>query len=127
MTETELKRILVVEDDPTILDTLKIFLESEGYLVQIAENGFIALELLKNCKMPHLILLDMKMPVMNGWEFAAEFSAKYNHRAPIVVMTAASDAKQRASEITSSGWIGKPFDLDELLGVIKKNMRDTST
>ncbi len=117
------KTILVIEDDQEILLTVKEFLELEGYNAQTAMNGFEALELLKTGAIPNLILLDMKMPIMNGWQFALEFLDKHDHCAPIVVMTAAADSEQRAKEISAIGWIGKPFDLNQLLELIKKHER----
>jgi CheY-like chemotaxis protein len=90
-----------------------------------AENGIIALELLKKQGLPDLILLDMIMPEMNGWQFANEFAAKYDHLCPIIVMTAAADAQQRAKDINASGWIEKPFDLNKLLLVIKQHLKAT--
>lgn len=123
MTDLKQKSILVVEDDPNILSALSTFLESEGYRVLIALNGSIALELLKKDKVPNLVLLDMMMPVMNGWQFALEFVARFDHLCPIVVMTAAADAQKRAEEISAIGWIEKPFDLDRLLALIKKHER----
>lgn len=117
------KKILVIEDDKDILYAIKIFLESEGYMVYIAENGFEAMEILKKSGVPHLILLDMKMPIMNGWEFAIEFLDKHDHLAPIVVMTAAADAEKRAKDISAIGWIEKPFKLEALLKKIKMHER----
>lgn len=114
------KFILIVEDDETISSTIRAFLESEGYAILTAVNGAEALDQLKNKSMPHLILLDMKMPVMNGWQFALEFLNRHDHKSPIVVMTAAADAEQRAKDIHAIGWVGKPFLLDELLRTIKK-------
>ena len=119
-TTSNQKTILVIEDDKTILFTVKEFLKMEGYDVQTAENGFAALELLKTGVIPNLILLDMKMPIMNGWQFASEFLAKYDHKTPIVVMTAAADAEQRAKDINANGWVSKPFDFDHFLKMIKK-------
>ncbi len=123
MTRIEKKTILVIEDDRDILSTLREFLEFEGYEVKTAENGFTAMTLLKTFDPPHLILLDMRMPVMNGWQFAIEFLNKYDHTTPIVVMTAAADAEQRAKDINAIGWVGKPFDLNALLEKIKKHER----
>ncbi len=117
------KTVLVVEDDETILFTVKEFLESEGYTVQTALNGFEALELLKKSEIPNVILLDMKMPIMNGWQFAIEFLDKHDHSAPIVVMTAAADAEQRAKDIGAIGWIEKPFDLNDLLKKVRMHER----
>ena len=122
-TDQKKKSILIIEDDPDILLALKTFLEVEGYAVRTAENGFEALKLLNDGEMPNLILLDMKMPVMNGWQFAIEFLAKHDHLSPIVVMTAAADAKQRAKDIDAIGWVSKPFELDELMKVVRKYER----
>jgi len=122
-TSTNQKIILVVEDDEEILSSVKMFLELEGYKVLIAPNGFEAMNILKTTGIPNLILLDMKMPIMNGWEFAIEFLDKHDHNAPIVVMTAAADAEERAKDIHAIGWLAKPFDLDVLLAKVKKYER----
>lgn len=122
MTITKLKTILIVDDDQDILFALSSLLEDEGYIVQVAENGIAALELLKK-NLPQLVLLDMIMPLMNGWQFSQEFVSKYDHLCPIVVMTAAADAEQRARDIRASGWIEKPFDLNNLFTIIKKHMK----
>lgn len=119
----EQKLILVIEDDVDIRNSLKVILEGEGYAVLTAENGFDAMEILKTSKIPNLILLDMKMPVMNGWEFAIEFLSKHDHLSPIVVMTAAANAEKRAGEISAIGWLSKPFELDEMLKMVKKYER----
>jgi CheY-like chemotaxis protein len=62
----------------------------------------------------------MMLPVMNGWQFAIEFVAKFDRHCPIIVMSAAVDAKQRAKDIGAVGWIEKPFAFDKLLELIKK-------
>ena len=118
-----MKKILIVEDDKDILFAVGSFLESEGYEVKTAENGVEALKSLQDFGIPSLILLDMKMPVMDGWQFAAEFNARHDHSAPTVVMTAAADAAQRAREIRADAFVGKPFSLDNLLATIKKHER----
>lgn len=122
-TSTNQKLILIIEDDTEILSSLKIFLELEGYKVLTAQNGLEAMNILKTSGIPNLILLDMKMPIMNGWEFASEFQGKHDRMSPIVVMTAASDAEQRAKDIHATGWVSKPFDLDVLLEKVKKYER----
>jgi len=91
----------------------------EGYEAFRASNGREALDLVGR-GMPDLILLDMKMPVMSGWEFAAGLQKAYAKRAPIVVMTAAEDARDRAREIGAESWISKPFELDELVRAVRR-------
>jgi CheY-like chemotaxis protein len=60
------------------------------------------------------------MPVMDGWKFAAEFNARHDHSAPIVVITAAANAKQRAEDIQATNWLGKPFKLEDILAIVSK-------
>lgn len=114
--------ILIVEDERVILNTLRDFLESEGYSTLTASNGKMALDILSKSGMPHLIILDMKMPVMDGWEFAEKLSEQYMNRAPIIVATAAVDAQQRAKDVNAVDWVEKPFILDELLEKIQKHI-----
>lgn len=111
--------VLVIEDDRDLLDLMSEILESSGYAVIRAENGRVALASVAE-QMPHVILLDMRMPVMNGWEFAREFRARHDRRAPIVVVTAAADAETRAEDIGADDWIGKPFDIQVLLAAVAR-------
>lgn len=121
MAETRPKTVLVVDDDQDILSIVSLILEEEGFKVETAADGREGLEAVEQ-GMPDLILLDMKMPIMNGWEFAREFHARYDNKVPIVVLTAAEDAKKRAEEIGAVGWIGKPFDLDHVVSVVERNV-----
>jgi CheY-like chemotaxis protein len=113
--------LLVVDDDRDLLDLMTLILGDAGYETLVAENGRDALAMVAR-QMPDLILLDMKMPVMDGWEFAREFHAHYDSQVPILVITAAADAGRRAKEIRADGWIGKPFDVDELLASIQRTL-----
>ena len=110
--------ILVVDDDEVILSTIESFLTDEGYSVMIAVNGKEALACVDEyC--PFLILLDMKMPVMDGWAFAAAYRERPAPHAPIIVMTAAHDSRGRAAEIAADGFIAKPFDVDHMLDLVR--------
>ena len=111
--------ILVVDDDPGILAMLQDLLESEGIAVRTASNGEEALAALAEMT-PSLILLDMRMPVLDGWGFAERYRARaFGY--PIVVMTAAESAKRWADEIGATGYIAKPFDVNELLQTIERH------
>ena len=113
------KPILVVDDDPGILAMLRDLLESEGLIVRTASNGEEALDALSELA-PSLILLDMRMPVLDGWGFAERYRARaFGY--PIVVMTAAESAKRWAEEIGATGYIAKPFDVNELLQTIERH------
>jgi CheY-like chemotaxis protein len=109
--------ILVVDDDPDMQDVMVLALEAGDYQVCRASNGQEALERVEACA-PDLILLDMRMPVMDGWTFAAELRRRYGDRPPIVVCTAAEDAQRRAREVDAVGCLSKPFELDELLRLV---------
>ncbi len=120
MTEPDQKAILVVDDDPSLRDMIAMTMEMEGFSVLTAADGQEALSAVER-GMPALILLDMKMPVMNGWQFAAEYHSRFDRKAPIVVLTAAHDARERAREVGAVGWIGKPFDLDILINTVRRH------
>ncbi|MCL5962256.1 MAG: response regulator [Chloroflexi bacterium] len=113
------RAVLVVEDDLDLLGLIETVLEEEGYEVMAATDGKEALDKIA-VQMPGLILLDMRMPIMDGWEFSARFRKAYDKAAPIIVLTAAEDARARAAEIEAEGYIGKPFDLDDLLKRVKQ-------
>lgn len=114
--------VLVVEDDADLLTLLEIVLADAGYRVRTAADGRAALDRVAE-EMPGVILLDMRMPVMNGWEFAREFRARYATGCPIVVITAAENARARAEEIGADGWLAKPFDLDDVLRSVARHLQ----
>jgi CheY-like chemotaxis protein len=113
--------ILVVEDESDIRESLKDALESEGYRVLVASNGLEALGMLPELRRPSLILLDLMMPVMDGWEFAEALQANAELATiPIVVVTAfGREAETR--KIASRGAIAKPVDLDLLFDMVKRH------
>jgi CheY-like chemotaxis protein len=111
--------ILVIEDDLDLLGLVELLLRDAGYRVRTASDGLQALERVSE-EMPGLILLDMRMPVMNGWEFAHEFRARHGRACPIVVVTAAENAQLRAAEVEAEAWLAKPFDLDDVLRTVAR-------
>ena len=111
--------VLVVEDDPDLVDLLQVILQDVGYRVATATDGLEALARVQ-AEMPSLILLDMRMPRMNGWEFAAEFRARWGRACPIVVVTAAENARLRAEEIGADGWLEKPFELEDVVRAVER-------
>ncbi len=117
--ETASLMVLVVEDDPDLAALEAELLEEHGHRVEVARNGREALAVIERAT-PDLILLDMRMPVMNGREFADEYRRRQRSPAPIVVVTAADDAQRRAAEVGASGWIAKPFDPDALVDSVTR-------
>jgi len=112
--------ILVVDDDPTILATVADALDLEGYPVVTATNGAEALEVIdSDARWPLLVLLDMRMPVLDGWGFMRALAERGVHLS-VVVMTAAADAGRWAREVGAKGVLAKPFELDELIAAVKR-------
>ena len=111
--------VLIVDDDVYIVELVEMTLGEEGYVVEAARDEIEALEKLKEIR-PCLILLDMRMPEMNGWEFSQAYRSAPGPHAPIIVITAGKDAPGKAEEIGAQGYLSKPFDLDELITVVKR-------
>lgn len=116
--------ILVVDDDEAIREFVSLALSDEGYTIQTAEDGASALALADQAQ-PSLILLDMRMPVMDGWAFVSSYrtgtpaNATSNGSAPIVIMSAATDASVYAKQVKADAYLAKPFDIDQLLKTVQ--------
>ena len=114
-------RVLVVDDDEAVLDSMVTFLTSHGYEVVGANSGTTALALLHDGVHPRLILLDLHMPGMDGWKFRAEQLGDANlARIPVVILSAAGGLAVRAAveAMRAAAALVKPFDADELLLVV---------
>ena len=111
--------VLVVDDDATIRMVVREALEDEGCAVREAADGREALALLDE-ETPDVIVLDMRMPVLDGWGFAREYRKRPGPHAPIVVLTATRDAAAWAAEVHADAVVGKPFEVDGLLDVLRR-------
>jgi len=116
------KKILVVEDDPGIRETLVELLQAEGYFVAAASDGLEALKVLRGeSPKPHLILLDIMMPVMDGLNFRQEqLKDPTINDVPVIVMSADQKIMEKKDKIGAVGFLKKPLDLDFFLATIKK-------
>jgi CheY-like chemotaxis protein len=115
-------RILVVEDDTAIRQTVAELLEDEGYAVSCAANGADALAQLDAGCVPSLILLDLSMPVMDGWTFRSTQRSDPRLAAiPTVVVSASHGADARSLEsLAPDAFLQKPFDLDRLIDTVER-------
>ncbi|NBD10905.1 MULTISPECIES: response regulator [Corallococcus] len=115
--------VLVVDDDPDILEALSEILEAEGFEIRRARNGKEALERLEPDP-PHLILLDLMMPVMDGWEFAQRMRQKQPSVAsiPLIVLSADRNVGSKAKDIGAVGHLAKPFELNDLLSMVRHSL-----
>ena len=111
--------VLVVDDDPDILQTLALCLSTEGYRIVTASNGQEALEALQR-EQPAAILLDLMMPVMDGWQFVAELDRLHLRHAPLLILSADRAVQGHAVKLKANGHLAKPFDLEELLGKVEQ-------
>jgi CheY-like chemotaxis protein len=107
--------VFIVEDDLDTREMLARFLELEGFTVESAENGKQALERLGGGGRVCVILLDLMMPVMDGWQFReAQVQDENLAKIPVIVVSAAG--RDRIERIDADAYMAKPVDLDELLG-----------
>ena len=103
-------------------DALLHLLEIWGFPARHAEHGKAALDAVES-QMPAMVLLDMLMPVMDGWQCARELRARYGDSLPIVVVTAAEHARARSEEIAAEGVLAKPFGVDDLLSTVARHVQ----
>ena len=126
---SEEKLILVVDDDPDLVESLAMKLESKNFRVAKAYDGVEAWEKIKEEK-PALIILDVMMPRKNGYELCKEIKADENHKDIIVVLlTAVADAVTSSTYTHFDGkttdaddYIPKPIDLDKLMDIVDENL-----
>jgi CheY-like chemotaxis protein len=118
--------VLVVDDNADLVEVMALMLADAGYSVRSARNGKEALEAVSE-RMPDLVLLDMLMPVMDGWQCARELRARYGRAVPIVVVTAAEHARASAAEIGADDVLSKPFDLSQLLKLVARHVARPAT
>lgn len=113
--------VLIVDDDDSIREALATILEDEGYRVASAVNGMDALKYLRSNLSPCLILLDLMMPVMDGWLFrAAQMQDPALAPIPVVVISAFSNVPRLATDLAVAECLQKPIDLDTLLATVER-------
>ncbi len=117
------KRVLVVEDDPSIAIGLRINLESEGYVVDLAEDGETGLELARTTE-PDLIVLDVMLPKRNGLEVLHDLRAE-GRTMPIIILSAKAGEMDKVAglELGAEDYVAKPFSLAELLARVRAALR----
>ena len=119
------KQILVVDDEPTWIKVLRYFLESRGYDVQSVGSATEALSTLRTYH-PDLILADVRMPEMNGFDLLAHIRTMPDmSKTPVVFFSAIDDydARKTARDLGAADYIVKPFDQDEVASVLHKHLR----
>ncbi len=111
-------RVLVVDDDEATCDLLRALLTEEGYAVATVPHGAAALELAKYHQ-PAVIILDERMPIMDGSSFVDHYRSQARPPAALILLSAMNDVEENAKRIGAAAFVRKPFDLDELLRVVE--------
>ena len=116
------KKILIVDDEANLLNLLRLYLEREGYTVLEAENGVEGIKKWKSDK-PDMLLLDVMMPVMDGWEVCREIRAESD--VPIIMLTAKGETADRVSglEMGADDYIVKPLEMPEVIARVRAVFR----
>lgn len=115
-------RVLVVEDDAGIGELIVELLRSEGYPTRHVGDGRAAIAAL-HAEQPLALVVDMGLPLVDGAEVARTSRRLYDGQVPIIVVTADGHAEDDAREIGASGFLAKPFDVDELVAVLRRSLR----
>ena len=117
-------KILVADDDQNIAELLRLYLEKEGYTVVLAADGEQAIERF-NAENPDIVLLDIMMPKLDGWQVCRDIRKKSN--CPIIMVTAKGETfdKVLGLELGADDYVVKPFDAKEIVARIKAVMRRT--
>ncbi len=118
--------ILIVEDDKNIQELLQLYLEKEGYAVTLADNGGQGLTKFRSIK-PDLVLLDVMMPVMDGWEVCKLIRAE--SRTPVIMLTAKGELDDKITGLKAGAddYVTKPFEMRELMARIEAVLRRTDS
>ena len=114
--------VLIVEDDEDLREMMAQMLTIEGFEATTVANGREALEYLQTAARPHVILLDLMMPVMDGWEFRRRQQADPDIApVPVIVLSALDPA--RAATVDAAAFLKKPLDFDRLLELVRQHCR----
>lgn len=113
--------ILLVEDDEDMRESLRLILERRGFEVQTAAHGQEALACIDRARPPCLILLDLMMPVMDGWAVCAHLRADPDlARVPVVLLSGVADLGRESADLHATDYLTKPLDLARLHRIVSE-------
>ena len=108
----------MIDDDESVCEVLREALTDEGYAVATVPHGAAALELVKHHQ-PAVIILDLRMPIMDGWSFAEQYRRQAKPAASLILLTAMKDIEESARRVGAAAYIQKPFELTEVVSKIE--------
>lgn len=126
----ETPRVLIADDEPTLRSLLKTNLQLEGFETLTASNGEEALRIIRD-ETPDVVLLDVMMPVMDGWQVLEELSKSHNRHTKVILVTAkaSTESQLQGWELGCDEYLTKPFDLDDMIDrimeVVERNGNDS--
>ena len=120
------KRVLLVEDCFTARELMSLILGEDGYMVSTAANGAEAIERLHTSNRPDLILLDLRMPVMDGWTLREELKRDPELSGiPVVVLSGVDEGGEQMSSLEAARFLHKPVETDELLETVRQCCKES--
>jgi two-component system chemotaxis response regulator CheY len=114
-------RVLIVDDDDELSEVLRQALRESGYAVATVRHGAAALELIGQIQ-PDLILLDLRMPVMDGWSFVTQYRRGHKDGGRIVLLTGHPNAREISQDLGADACVEKPFELIQLLSTVEQQL-----
>lgn len=117
-------RVLVIDDDDDVCEILREALTEDGFAVATVPHGAAALELIRHHQ-PAVIVLDLRMPIMDGWSFAEQYRRVSQPPASLIVLSATRDIEENAKRLGAATFIRKPFELEEVRAAIERCISDS--
>jgi DNA-binding response OmpR family regulator len=117
-------RVLIVDDDDELAEVLRQALRESGYAVATVRHGAAALELIGQIQ-PDLILLDLRMPIMDGWSFVTQYRRSGKASGRVVLLSGHPNVRDISASLGVDAFVGKPFELTELLGTVQRQLAAT--
>jgi CheY-like chemotaxis protein len=115
------RRVLIVDDDDELAEVLRQALGESGYAVATVRHGAAALEMIEHIQ-PDLILLDLTMPIMDGWSFVQQYRRSGKAAGRIVLLTGHPNVREISQSLGANGYVGKPFGLSDLLRTLQQQL-----
>jgi two-component system chemotaxis response regulator CheY len=114
-------RVLVIDDDDELAEVLRQALRESGYAVATVRHGAAALDLIAQIQ-PDLILLDLRMPIMDGWSFVTQYRRSGKAGGRIVLVSGHPDVRVISQTLGADAYVGKPFELTQLLSAVNQQL-----
>ncbi len=114
-------RVLLIDDDDALAEVLRQALHDAGYAVATVRHGAAALDLVRQIE-PDVILLDLTMPIMDGWSFVSQYRRRGKPSARIVLLTGHPNGREIGANLGADGYVAKPFELPDLLAVLDQQL-----